>query len=476
MDKMKIEKLAQVIGGQLLEENNGFVDSIAIDSRQVKSGSVFFALKGETQDGHKFLENAADGGASVLIVSDLQRGRQLTEKTGVIVVDDTLKALHRLAKWKMSQLDVPVLAVTGSVGKTTTRDLVSTMLASTYKIGVSAKNYNSETGLPLTVMSFNDDIEVAVLEMGMDALGQIHDLADIARPDVAIITNVGVSHLERLGTVENICRAKLEIVDFFNQKNALIIPSGGLLEQEAKAKAEQLGFDLTCVDINCPSTRMNWQVVVDSVINKGDLGLQFEIENSEGIRKIVRLPIVGGHNVVNFMLALEAAIAMGVNVDDGIRAVENMTVTGERMKVSTYGNITVLNDAYNAAPVSMCSAIETLDVTAKEKGTNVETIAVLGGMNELGSFEVEGHAKVADAVMEKDVDRVITVGDKALLIDKRLLERGYDKFCHYDCVEEACKHVNSLISRPSVILLKGSRSFQIEKFEDAIKEMTNNLM
>lgn len=462
MEKLLVNEIARATRGEIIfGDGTEFVREVSIDSRTCEEGSVFFPMIGEVHDGHKFIKSAYEQGCRVFVVnktyaSDSDNCLEALKGASVIAVDDTLIALQELSRWYLGVLDVRVVAVTGSVGKTTTRDMIYAGLASQFKVGRSKKNYNSEFGLPLSILSFDKGADFVVLEMGMDGFGQIHKLVDIARPEIAAITNIGISHIERLGSQEGILKAKMEITDFFTEENTLVINSEDELLEKAVADAKY--------KVIKAGGSKSGDLVYKNVKDLGAAGIEFTLDD-----KNVKLDIPGGHNAINAAIAVAVCKAAGVDENKAISAIEHMEITGNRLRVIEAGDYKIIDDSYNAAPLSMKSAVATLAQTSGKR-----KVAFLAGMNELGSEEISGHKEVGACCADLKIDLLVTVGEKGKLIAEGAREKLNGEtsekmtLLHFDTKEELYPELDKILEPGDVILLKASRTYEMEKIGEVI--------
>ena len=307
MRNITVKEITEATGGRLLQGSmEGWIRGASIDSREVTEENVFFPMKGERVDGHSFLKGVLERGCRTMVISNEEKmpGADVLREMGlepddvnVILVPDTLKALQQLAKYYIAQLPLKKkIAVTGSVGKTSTRDMLYYVASMKYKTGRNKKNYNNEFGLPLTILDFDDDLEVAVLEMGMDSFGEIDLLADMVRPDMAVITNVGISHIENLGSREGIRQAKMEVTNYFTEDAVLVVNQACDLLQK-----EMISGDYRVVTVGNDGKS---DFIVSNVCDFGDKGIKYTLDRNHKQYE-VNLPVPGGHNALNASLAIE---------------------------------------------------------------------------------------------------------------------------------------------------------------------------
>ena len=432
---------------------------VTTDSRAVKPGELFVALKGGNFDGHDYCVKAAELGAAGVVVSRDVEG--LPAGVSVFKVEDTLLAYQQLAHaYRLKQQGLKVFAITGSNGKTSTKDLLAACLGAKYKVVKTQGNFNNEIGLPKTLLSIQPDTDIAVVEMGMRGLGQIAELCRIAEPDSGLITNVGETHMELLGSMENIGKAKSEIVvdlpsDGFavlNGDNEYVLAAAG------KTKAQVVYFGL---GENCDYR--------GSDIVTSALGTTFTCtEKKSGKSVSVRLQLIGEHNVYNALSAIAGAACYGVPLEDSAKALATARLTGSRQEIIYIGDITFINDAYNASPASMEAALKTLAEAKKAAHGAVRTIAVLADMLELGAISEDAHRRVGRWAVENGVDYVLTYGPEAAYISEEVKKLGGET-CHYADRQGAADKLRQLATAGDIILLKGSNSMQVGKMLELFK-------
>ena len=432
---------------------------VTTDSRAVKPGELFVALKGGNFDGHDYCVKAAELGAAGVVVSRDVEG--LPAGVSVFKVEDTLLAYQQLAHaYRLKQQGLKVFAITGSNGKTSTKDLLAACLGAKYKVVKTQGNFNNEIGLPKTLLSIQPDTDIAVVEMGMRGLGQIAELCRIAEPDSGLITNVGETHMELLGSMENIGKAKSEIVvdlpsDGFavlNGDNEYVLAAAG------KTKAQVVYFGLG------ESCDYRGSDIVTSA-----LGTTFTCtEKKSGKSVSVRLQLIGEHNVYNALSAIAGAACYGVPLEDSAKALATARLTGSRQEIIYIGDITFINDAYNASPASMEAALKTLAEAKKAAHGAVRTIAVLADMLELGAISEDAHRRVGRWAVENGVDYVLTYGPEAAYISEEVKNLGGET-CHYADRQGAADKLRQLATAGDIILLKGSNSMQVGKMLELFK-------
>ncbi|PKM77633.1 MAG: UDP-N-acetylmuramoyl-tripeptide--D-alanyl-D-alanine ligase [Firmicutes bacterium HGW-Firmicutes-15] len=451
--RLDLDFVVDSVNGIVMAGNQqGWVEGINTDSRKVKPGGLFFALQGENFDGHDFIANVWEAGAAAVVVS-----RPVEMPTGgkpgaVIMVTDTLEALQNLAGRYRRLFAVPVVAVTGSVGKTTTKDMLADCLAPVYKTLKTPGNFNNEIGLPITLLSMDGEHQAAVVELAMRASGEISNLARIVRPTYAIITNIEPVHLETMKSMENIAHAKCEILEFIAEdKFALINGDNELLLKTASRYPNPkytFGYRNDC----------DFQVVQVENDRAGiNVGLRIEgnIEN-------IYCPVPARRLAVNLAAAVGMAYMMGVSLEDIKKGLALYEPSGNRLNIinlPTGGS--VIDDTYNANPLSMMAALE----VCKDISRGRKTVAVLGDMLELGNYEMDGHIQVGKRVAELEMDILVTIGHRAEYIGQGALLNGMpkDRIKHYQSREESLPWLKKHIGQHEVVLFKGSRGMQLEK-------------
>jgi UDP-N-acetylmuramoyl-tripeptide--D-alanyl-D-alanine ligase len=457
MVKLNAADIAAAVQGNIISgPKDAIIDRVSLDTRTLEPGSLFIPLRGERFDGHDFLHQAAEKGARAALVD--REGEYHFPGVTVIRVKDTLEAFHSLALWYRNKFDADFVAVTGSTGKTTTKNIIAEVLRSKYNVLKSEGNFNNQVGLPATIMRLDESHRAAVVEMGMSGYGEIRALMKIVRPKVSVVTNIGMSHIERLGSREGILRAKMEIFEGMDQNpTAVVNADDPLLCQGVKSlKAATVYYGVDAGDYRASDIR-----------SRGEKGTSYTLL-AEGKSFEVTLPLPGRHNVYNSLAAVAVGRVFNIGFPDIIKALRGLK--GEKMRLSIQtspGGVKVINDAYNASPDSMKSALEVLrDAKGDRK------IAVLSDMLEMGDFAEEGHALVGTYAAESGVDILITVGDYSRYIACRAKERGMDlsSVYHFESKREAAQLLDGLLKKGDVVLVKGSRGMRMEELASRILE------
>jgi UDP-N-acetylmuramoyl-tripeptide--D-alanyl-D-alanine ligase len=458
MKAMKIRDIAQALEAQYWQgDGNTEITGIAVDSRRVRSGDLFFAMIGTAMDGHTFIPHALRKGASGLVVSRPPAELHIPPDIPVICVEDTHQALWNLAREYRRKIAPTVIGITGSVGKTTTKDMIAAVLETQFPVLKTMGNLNTEVGLPLTIFQLEDHHRVAVLEMGMRGPGQIAQLAAIAEPTIGIITNIGETHIEILGSVENIARAKGELL-------AALPEDGVAILNGDDEWCRKLAEDLKC-RVYFFSTQGEGDVNAEDVVNLKDQGFSFAAVSGER-RFLVHVNLPGLHNLENALAAVTTGLVFGIETDNITRGLSTFQASKMRMHFVRREDFTIINDAYNASPRSVAGALTVLQ-DAKSSG---RMIAVLGDMLELGPREEAGHEEVGEKVAAIGTDLLITVGERARRIGQTAAASGMSEDRIWMCSsnKEAVDVLSMQIRYGDTILVKGSRGMVMEEIVDAL--------
>lgn len=443
------EMLKAMDGEVIVQGKEIKFNKICIDTRKVEKDNVFLAIKGANFNGNDFALKALELGASVVIIDEVKFNIEDVNVNGTVIkVKNTRQALLDLAKFYREKLGLKVIGVTGSTGKTSTKDLIAALLSDKYKVFKTKGNFNNDIGLPLMILELTCDYDVAVLEMGMSSLGEIELLADVARPDIGVITNIGLSHIENLKTQENILKAKMEISTFFNENNVLIVNG----EDEFLKNISGKSFKVKKIGYN-----HEYDVYASNIILRED-ETEF-LAHAFGEEAVFTLPMAGKHNVLNTMLAIEVAECLNVYFKEMILGLENIEATSMRLQVIKREGLTIINDCYNASPDSMKSS---LDVLSAYK--NCRKVAILGDMYELGDEAKRAHFQVGEYARDK-VDLLIVIGEHI-----NNFKDGFknDNIIMYNTKEECIKELKSIVKKDDVVLVKASRGV---KLEDVVKKL-----
>ncbi|MDZ5474599.1 UDP-N-acetylmuramoyl-tripeptide--D-alanyl-D-alanine ligase [Bacillus sp. 31A1R] len=433
------------------------IKGISIDSRKIEEGNLFVPFKGEHSDGHKFVEEAIEKGAAAAFWQQDVPNPPL--HLPIIMVKDTLIALQELARSYRNELDVKVVGITGSNGKTTTKDMTASLLSVQYKVQKTEGNYNNHIGLPLTVLSLEEDTEIAVLEMGMSAKGEIEFLTKLARPNVVMITNIGESHLQDLGSREGIAEAKLEIIQGL-QEDGLIVFHGDeplltntLSTYKGNATLKTFG-------------RLESNDLFPKEITQHDNGSEFKTSLSD---LTFHLPVLGIHNILNALAAMLTANHFAIPFEKMNHAFSSLKLTNMRMElVEGYKGEKVINDAYNASPTSMKAAIELVSNLPGYENK----ILVLGDMLELGSEEKAYHVEIGKTLDSDKVQYVFTFGKLGESIaEGARFVMPEDRVKSYLEKEKLIEDLREVTNDCTLILVKGSRGMKLEEVVRALQQL-----
>lgn len=446
MSDFTVEQICHAAGAAVLQHAGAKFTGISTDSRTIKTGNLFVALSGENFDGHQFICQAVQNGAAGLLVSRNQS--EMPGNISILHVPDTLKAYQAIAAWHRSQFSIPLVAVTGSNGKTTTKEFIAAVLSSRFSVLKTQANYNNEIGLPLTLLQLNGKHEAAVVEMGMRGLGEIHELALIASPTIGVVTNVGETHMELLGSLENIAAAKAELIEAIPKDGLVVLNADNAhvrgMKDKTSARAVFFGIEQPC------------QVRAEN-IRTGDGVTVFDCRAGQA-DFTAEIPAVGRHNVYNALAAIAVALELGLRTAEITAGLKLFIPGAMRLSMEKMGDYRIINDAYNASPMSMAAAIETLKEVAPGR-----RIAVLGDMLELGPVAVEAHCLIGRKLAESGVDIVVTVGPLAAHIAQSARRLGIAEARVCDSHQQAAQYLQAVLKPEDTILLKGSRGMKMEK-------------
>lgn len=428
------------------------IETVVTDSRLKVKQSLFIPLIGDQFDGHQFVEHALSNGAvAILWQEDKELPGNIPEHVPTFFVKDTLKALQHLAALYRNKIDPIVVGITGSNGKTTTKDIVSSVVKTTYRTHFTQGNLNNHIGLPLTILGMPNDTEVLVLEMGMNHFNEIDLLSNIAKPDYAIITNIGESHIEYLGSREGITKAKLEIVNGLSDTGTLIIDGDETLlkSQNTFPRMMKCGFSL---DNDVVISKIT--ILVDRTT--------FTLEDGD----TYHIPLLGQHHAKNAAYAIALGRLLRIEEDHIKQGLSSLELTGMRFELLEGKNKSVIiNDAYNASPTSMKATIEVV----KQMEGFQEKVLILGDIFELGVYSEELHRSVAQVIDASSITAVLTYGNDAKYISSAVKEIFPDmKSIHYDSKDTLLNDVEQYLKPNSLILFKASRGMEFEKLVESV--------
>lgn len=475
MKNMTLRNIADAVNGVLhmeaapsdISADATEAEGVVLDSRKAGRGYIFIAARGERVDGHSFIDSVYEAGALGVICEKAP----VNPKGAYIVVQDSFQALKDAAEYYRRQLDIKVVGITGSVGKTSTKEFVASVLSKGYRVLKTQGNFNNEVGLPLTVLQIRKECQIAVLEMGISDFGEMHRLSRIARPDVCVITNIGQCHLENLGTRDGILKAKTEIFDFM-QEHARVCLNG---DDDKLSTIKEAGGQRP-VFFGGGSDN---DIYADQYENMGLVGSRAVIHickstapDGEEISFEAEIPLPGEHMLYNALAAAAVGAVFGLSADQiqaGIRDVES--VDG-RSNVIRTEKLTLIDDCYNANPVSMKAALDLLSMTKTENDNKSRKSAILGDMFELGADEAALHREVGIYAAEKDIDVIICVGQlcKNMYRGAESVENSGTELYYYEDKTALLADIHTLIHDGDIVLVKASHGMH---FEEIIKNMVS---
>lgn len=455
MEKIALPQVIDVVNGKVVAGNLNseyIVESVVIDSRIKTRNGLFFALIGDNTDGHEHISMAKENGVVAAVIS--HELDSYDENIVYILVKDTLKALQELATWYFSKFNVLAVGITGSVGKTTGKEMIASVLSRKYNVLKTEGNFNSEIGVPLTALSLNSSHEIAVIEMGMDHIGEIYNSSKIIKPDTAVITNIGIAHIEHLKTRENIFKAKTEVFQNMKDNGVVILNKDDdmLVTIDDEMDKIWFGYD-ELSDIRA--------LTVDVDYTEGIVKAELMIN---GNKYMVNIPGLSKHLVDAALMGIAVGLRYNMDISDIIKGIESYKGIKMRMNIKKLdNNITLIDDTYNANPVSMKSLINTLSASNK----SVKTI-IIGDMFELGSESFISHKEVMEYALNKGINNVIAIGQNMKDAYGSLDDNIKQNIKIYDKKEDVYGNLLDYLTPDSVIAVKASRAM---KFEDIVNKI-----
>ncbi|OCN02980.1 UDP-N-acetylmuramoyl-tripeptide--D-alanyl-D-alanine ligase [Clostridium sp. W14A] len=446
--KMTVSEMVSACGGRLLCGSPAAeVTSVSTDSREVAPGALFVPICGERVDAHEFIPSVLEAGAAAVLTQE----HQSAGGPGAwIAVGDTKDALQRIAAEYRKRFSLPVVGVTGSVGKTSTKEMVALALSAGLNVMKTRGNNNSQVGVPLTVFRLSEEYGAAVVEMGMSEFGEMSRITEIAAPDYAVMTNIGVSHIEHLGSRRNILAEKLHITDRFHPGSVLFLNGD---DEMLRGLAGTLPFKTVLF-----GTGEDCDFRAEGIEAAGE-STRFQYMAPNGEAGEVSLPMIGTHHVLNALAGLAVADQLGVPLADAAAALSNYRAPAMRQQLRRANGITILDDSYNSSPDSSKSSLGVLKSLKSGK-----RVAVLADMLELGSYSAEAHRNVGEFAANSGVDVLITVGERAALMTEGARAVRSDMDCRV-CGDnrQACEALKTLLRPGDSVLIKGSRSMHTEE-------------
>ena len=457
MEALSVKDLLQATNGNLISGNElDEINNIAIDSRKAKLGDVFIAIIGENLDGHKFMQSALDNGCKTFIKNRSNSIKFESSDINLIEVDDTTIALGDIAKYYKEKFVIPYIGVTGSVGKTTTKDMIYAAISNNFDTLKNEGNFNNHIGVPLTLFNLNKKHECAIIEMGMSNFNEIEYLANIVNPKIGVISNIGLSHIENLGSQDGILKAKLEITTNFDENNILIV--NGDDEYLSKVCKEDCNYNLKTFGFNSN----NDVYCTEYIMSEDSINFKCIIDGKE---EAIFIPTVGKHNIYNAMAAILVGLTLGMKLEDIKLGLRGFTASKMRLDIFKKNDLTIINDAYNASPDSMKAALDILGRYEKRR------VAILGDMFEMGEHSEYGHRLVGESSIN-NVDILITIGDMSKFIGDEAKKLGLDNnnIHHFENKELAIESLNNLINKDDVVLVKASRGMKLEQIVEYLSK------
>ena len=489
MELLSIGEIVKATKGKLLCGNDKLqIHAVSTNSKEVEEGTLFVPIVGERVDAHTFIPSVIEASAAAIIISKQIDLSSVKENQAIIQVANTKEALQDLAAYYRDKFDIPVIGITGSVGKTTTKEMISAALETKYRVLKTAGNMNSQVGLPLTIFRIDHTHEVAVIEMGISEAGEMQRLARVAKPTHAVITNIGVSHIGQLGSRENIRKEKMNIVNKFSEGSCLfvngtddmlmhILPFSENLKLSDKEKTQKYDIidvsDATAkslcradvVTFGCNKDCMYY--ATDITVNNGHT--KFYLQNTVDEVKCddnqIELQVLGEHNIYNALVAIAIANKLGIETSvakQGLKEYLPLAMRGEIVKAN---GLTVIDDTYNASPDSMRGGINVL----LELENISRRFAVLADVLELGEYSYSCHYGVGEYIATKNIDEVVTIGNEAKAIVKAVEDAGVDIVTHsFDSNQEAINYLKEKLITRDAVLVKGSRGMHTDEIVNAI--------
>lgn len=452
MEALLIKEVLKATGGMLLQgDKNESIKNITTDSRKASHHDFFIPLVGERFDGHDFINDAFLQGAVGCLTEKKIDVSEYSDKQ-IIKVADTLAALQDIAKYYCEKHANSFVAVTGSVGKTTTKDMIACILEQKYKVLKTQGNFNNHIGLPLTVLGLSKNHQIAVAEMGMSGLGEISKLVSIVQPKTAVITNIGQAHIEKLGSQQNILRAKMEIFESLDEHSSAVLNGDDPLLFALQGK---LPFKVLYYGIY----NKQCDLLAKDIRYDGEDGSRFRI-NLGTHNEIIHLPVMGEHNIYNALAAIAIGMQFNVSMAQIIQALKTFKAEKMRMNIIDTGWVKVIDDCYNASPASMKAALHILYQLSGVK----RRVAVLGDMLEMGEWAAQAHQKVGEEVVRCQVDYLVTVGKYGQQLTQGAVQAGMapDNVFYFQNNAQVTGFLEGLLAEGDAILVKGSRGMKME--------------
>jgi len=473
MERIELTEAARAIGASVVTgvdteagDTRRWVTGVSTDSRTARSGDLFVALRGDRFDGHRFVADALASGSVAAVVDSAwarEHGDRLPEGAVVLAVDDTLHGLQALASWYRGRFDIPVVAITGSNGKTTTKDMTAAALGQEHGVWKTTGNHNNHIGVPLTILGIESAHDVAVIEMGMNHAGEIARLAEIARPRVGVVTNVGAAHLESMRDLDGVAAAKAELVAALPFDGTAVLNAD---DPRVRAMAEAGPSAVVFFGLGADA-----EVAADHVEHSGS-DIRFTLRRTALVRDSVEVTLhtPGRHNVHNALAAIAAAVSVRVSPRAAVAGLREFRPGAMRMEILQSGGLTVINDSYNANPASMVASLRALIEMAGSR----PTVAVLGDMLEMGAGSASAHRSIGTLAAELGVGRLHLHGSEVRALAEGAIEAGMppDRVRIHDDKGTLVRDLMSDLERDAVLLVKGSRGMRMEEVVESLVSET----
>ena len=460
MEKMSLARIAKACGGTYIGDEKELqreISGVVIDSRQVEEGYLYIPIRGERVDGHKFIPDVFAKGAAAVLSEE-----PLKEPAGAyILVASCEQALKDIAEYYRSTLKIKIVGITGSVGKTSTKEMIAAVLSEKYNVLKTEGNFNNEIGLPLTILKIRSEHEVAVIEMGISEFGEMHRLAKVARPDICVLTNIGQCHLDQLKSRDGILKAKSEIFDFLKPDGVIVLNGN---DDKLSTVTNVRGIEpLRYFVEDGTAARQNdaYFVWADKIRNRGLKGMEADLHFPEEVCQI-REPIPGGHNIYNACAAACVGRAMGLDDRQICAGLAHAKTIAGRTNLIETKDVMIIDDCYNANPVSMKASLDVLSLAEGRK------IAVLGDMGELGERERQLHREVGAYAAEKGIDLIFCAGELS-----RELADAASSVCHTMHFKSADALIEALlrtVQKGETVLVKASHFMEFPRVVSALKQ------
>ena len=450
MKVLTISEILSAVNGRCTGNTKTEFSAVYTDSRKPASGGLFIALEGGRFDGHDFIKNAVSAGAAAVMCR-----KETDVPLPVIYVNDTREALLSLAEYYRSQFSIPVAGITGSVGKTTVKEMTALVLSTKYNTVKTQGNLNNDIGMPMTIFSIDETSEAAVIEMGMNHKDEISRLARVSKPDIGIITNIGVSHIENLGSRENILKAKLEILNGMKKGSPLILNG----DNDLLSGVSNDDYDIIFFGIENDKCAVG----AENIEQSPD-GVKFLIAYG-GNKYNAYIPSAGIHNVYNALAAFTAGISLGIEPRKAADALKNYVPAGMRQKITRKSGITFIEDCYNASPDSVRAGLGALAAMDSKR-----RIAVLGDMLELGGYSEKAHRESGKCAAENNVDILLAYGTASEYTADEAEKNGVKEVYSYTDSAAAAEKLLSVLKEGDAVLFKASRGMKLENVLNAVYE------